>query len=190
MNTLLRNSLTLASLLIANQATAQITFYEEQGFAGRSFSTDKRIGNFERNGFNDRASSLVVQRDRWEVCEDAQFRGRCIVLRPGRYASLSAIGLNERVSSVRKVSKNAQIANYRYAPVPVADYERNASGQVTFYEHEGFAGRSFTTLEQNANFQRSGFNDRASSVMVLDGRWEVCEDTWGATAKSSRGGGR
>lgn len=126
MNTLLRNSLVLAGLLIANQAAAQITFYEGQGFAGRSFSTDKRIGNFERNGFNDRASSLVVQRDRWEVCEDAQFRGRCIVLRPGRYASLAAMGLNDRVSSVRSVGSDARIDDNRFAPVPAMthDYRR------------------------------------------------------------------
>lgn len=119
MNTLLRNTLMVAGLAIATQAVAQITFYEREGFAGRSFTTEKKVGNFERFGFNDRASSVEVLRGRWEVCEDARFNGQCIVLRPGRYPSLAAMGLNNRVSSVRAISRNARIADRRYAPAPV-----------------------------------------------------------------------
>ena len=101
MNAILRNALAVAGVAIATQAAAQVTFYEREGFEGRSFTTEKQVGNFERYGFNDRASSVVVVGDRWEVCEDARFGGRCVVLRPGRYASLAAMGLNDRVSSVR-----------------------------------------------------------------------------------------
>jgi len=118
MNAILRNALAVAGLAIATQAAAQITFYEREGFEGRSFTTEQRIGNFERYGFNDRASSVVVLRDRWEVCDDARFSGRCVVLRPGRYPSLAAMGLNDRVSSARTVSRNARIDDNRYAPAP------------------------------------------------------------------------
>ena len=52
-----------------------------------------------------------------------------------------------------------------------------AMAQVTFYEGEGFRGRAFTTSERVNDFSRSGFNDRASSVVVGNGRWEVCEDS-------------
>ena len=83
------------------------------GFQGRNFTTQQRVDNFERYGFNDRASSVVVMRDRWEVCEDAHFGGRCVVLRPGRYPSLAAMGLNDRVSSVRTVSASARIDDNR-----------------------------------------------------------------------------
>ena len=118
MNALLRTALAVAGVAIATQAAAQITFYEHEGFEGRSFTTAKQIGNFESNGFNDRASSVVVLGDRWEVCEDARFNGRCVVLRPGRYPSLAAMGMNDRVSSVRTVSRNARIDDNRYAPPP------------------------------------------------------------------------
>jgi uncharacterized protein YcfJ len=60
----------------------------------------------------------VVVGDRWEVCENAQFGGRCAVLRPGRYPSLAAMGLNDRVSSVREVGGNSRIDDHRYAPAP------------------------------------------------------------------------
>lgn len=169
MNALLKKALTVASVAIATQAVAQVTFYEQNGFQGRSFTTARQIGDLERYGFNDRASSVEVAGGRWEVCEDARFSGRCVVLRPGRYPSLAAMGLNDRVTSVRTVARNARIDDQRYAPAPVA-------AQVTFYENEGFGGRSFTTDRPVDNFRRDGFNDRASAVEVVGGPWEVCED--------------
>nr|WP_246265326.1 beta/gamma crystallin-related protein [Aromatoleum diolicum] len=166
----------VVGVLITTQAAAQVTFYEREGFRGRSFTTAEEVRNMERRGFNDRASSVVVERDRWEVCEDARFSGQCVVLRRGRYPSLGAMGLNDRISSARSVDRNAHVDDDRYAPVPVAPNDNNRVAQITFYEREGFRGRSFSTKEQIRNFERSGFNDRASSVTVSSGRWEVCED--------------
>lgn len=51
-----------------------------------------------------------------------------------------------------------------------------AVAQVTFYEHDNFQGRSFTATQRVGDFGRSGFNDRASSVVVAGERWRVCED--------------
>jgi uncharacterized protein YcfJ len=120
MNAVLRSALAVAGLAIATQAAAQIVFYEREGFEGRSFTTERQVGNFERVGFNDRASSIVVLRDRWEVCEDARFAGHCNVLRPGRYPSLAALGMNDRISSARIVSANARVDDSRYSPPPPA----------------------------------------------------------------------
>ncbi|MDD2917780.1 beta/gamma crystallin-related protein [Rhodoferax sp.] len=161
MKTYLKNALALAAIAAATQAMAQVTFFEQNGFRGRSFTTESQVNNFERYGFNDRASSVVVARESWEVCENVQFGGRCVVLQPGQYPSLAAMGLNDRVSSVR--------AARNMAPAPAAP-------QVTFYENEGFTGRSFTTDRQVNNFARNQFNDRASSVVVAGGPWELCEN--------------
>lgn len=161
MNTYLRNALTLTAVAFASQAMAQITFFEQDNFRGRSFTTENQVGNFERFGFNDRASSVVVTKDSWEVCETNQFGGRCAVLQPGQYPSLAAMGLNDRVSSVRAARNNA--------PAPVTP-------QITFYENEGFSGRSFVTDKLVRNFARNQFNDRASSVVVVGGPWELCEN--------------
>lgn len=171
MKPILKSALAAAGLVMATQAAAQITFYEHEGFLGRNFTANQQIDNFQRYGFNDRASSVVVVGNRWEVCDDARFNGRCVVLRPGRYPSLASMGLNDRVSSVRNVNPNARIEDNRYAPMPAP-----ATPQITFYEHEGFHGRNFTSNQEIRNFQRYGFNDRASSVVVLGDRWEVCED--------------
>jgi hypothetical protein len=134
MSPLLNTSIAVAVIALSAQAAAQITFYEDDGFSGRSFSTSRQVGNFDRAGFNDRASSVVVFSERWEVCDDAQFRGRCVVLRPGRYPSLSAMGLNDRVSSVRSVSRNTSIDDTRYAPAPETIYDNRRRNNERLFE--------------------------------------------------------
>jgi uncharacterized protein YcfJ len=131
-------ALTLVGLGLVTQAVAQITFYEHEGFAGRSFTTQSEIRNFDRNGFNDRASSVVVRSQRWEVCEDVRFNGRCVILRPGQYPSLAAMGMNDRVSSVRAINRSARVDEDRYSPPPPVsqdyrqrDNERLFQAQVT-----------------------------------------------------------
>jgi uncharacterized protein YcfJ len=123
MKLLLKGTLTMAGLALATQALAQVVFYEHDDFAGRSFTVETLNENFERSGFNDRASSVVVYRDRWEVCTDARFQGGCTILRPGRYPSLNALGLNDRISSVRPIEKNARVADNHYAPPPLPVYD-------------------------------------------------------------------
>ena len=135
MNGISRAAFAAFALVTATQAAAQITFYEREGFRGRAFTTDRQIGNFERFGFNDRASSVVVQGERWtrwEVCEDMRFSGRCVILRPGRYPSLGEMGLNDRVSSARAVYRQARVDDDRYspAPAPVYDYRRRNNERV------------------------------------------------------------
>lgn len=118
------------------QATAEVIFYEHDGFSGRSFTTSRGVENFERHGFNDRASSVVVMRERWEVCEDARYQGRCVVLRPGRYDNLSSMGLNDRVSSVRTVASAQRIENNRYAPLPTPVYDNRRRANERLFEAE------------------------------------------------------
>ena len=137
MNSILKHALVAATLGISAQAMAQVTFYEREGFQGRSFTADRQVRNFERSGFNDRASSVVVRAERgerWEVCEDVRFSGRCVVLRPGNYPSLAAMGLNNQVSSVRQISRNVAIDENRYAPVPVAAYDARRRGIERLFE--------------------------------------------------------
>ena len=110
----------------AAPALAQITLYEHDAYAGRSFTSQANVMDLHRSGFNDRASSVVVRSGRWEICEDAGFRGRCTVLRPGQYPSLTAMGLNDRVSSLRTIGSNTRVADERYSPQPAVadDYRR------------------------------------------------------------------
>ena len=133
MNWKLKAALGATTVLLATQATAQITFYEREAFRGRAFSTDKQVWNFERQGFNNRASSVVVDRGRWEVCTEARFEGRCVVLRRGSYDSLRGLGLDNEISSVRPVSRQANFTNEAPEPLPAPTYEyrRRPSERIT-----------------------------------------------------------
>lgn len=111
------------ALLAAGHALAQVTFYEGEGFRGRTFAANRTIDNFSNYGFNDRASSVIVDRGRWEVCEDAGFNGRCVVLRQGSYDSLRRLGLDNRISSVRPVADRREYANEAPEPLVAPNYE-------------------------------------------------------------------
>ncbi|MES3012999.1 MAG: beta/gamma crystallin-related protein [Pseudomonadota bacterium] len=121
MNKTLKLAAAVGVIAFAGTATANITFYEDPGFRGKSFTTTRTLGSFDRSGFNDKVSAVDVRGERWEVCEDPRFNGRCVVLQPGRYPSMSAMGLNDKLSSARPIARNARFDDDRYAPTPVYD---------------------------------------------------------------------
>ena len=123
MNLTLKTALAATITLFATQVSANITFYEHDGFRGRAFTTDRQVNNFGNQGFNDWGSSVVVDRGSWEVCTDARFEGRCVVLRRGSYESLSALGMNDQTSSVRPVSGRSNCQNEAPVPLPAPTYE-------------------------------------------------------------------
>jgi len=173
MKPVFKAALSVVAAVIASQALAQVTYFEHANFQGQSFTTDRPIKNLSRAGFNERASSVVVSggdRERWEVCENIRFGGRCMILRAGQYPSLSDMGLNQRVSSVKPVDRKGRDRAERMAPQPL-------TSQVTFYENEGFLGKTFSVEQPVEDFSRAGFNDRASSAVVLGQRWEACVDS-------------
>ena len=126
----LKSAFCIGALLFAAQAVqaAQITFYEGEGFRGRAFTTKRPVTNFKDDGFNDRSSSVVVDSGDWLVCDDSEYRGRCVLLRRGAYDSLRGLGVDNRISSVRQA--NGRHGNYVEAPArletPNYEYRRRA----------------------------------------------------------------
>jgi uncharacterized protein YcfJ len=131
MNRKLQIALAAAALAAAAHASAQVTFYEGESFHGRAFTASGAVNDFGHTGFNDRASSVVVASGRWEVCENARFNGRCVVLRPGSYDSLRAMGMGNRISSVRRANNRR---SYENQPEPMAqpnyEWRRRANERV------------------------------------------------------------
>jgi uncharacterized protein YcfJ len=135
----LKTALAVAGVALATQAAAQITLYEGEGFRGAAISADKAIWDFDPLGFNDRARSLVVNGGTWQVCEDAQFQGRCVVVQPGNYDSLRSMGMSERISSVRPLDSVARydqrydVPPPAYGPPPVAYESRSVVATAPAY---------------------------------------------------------
>jgi uncharacterized protein YcfJ len=170
MHAALKALLAVASLSVAAHAAAQATFYEHDGFAGRSINATSEIRSFGHHRFNDRASSAVIVGRPWEVCVDDDFGGSCVILPPGRHASLARFGLNDRISSARVVPPAAPIASQ--PPTPA-----RSEARIIFHEREGFDGRSFSTAGQVDSLSNSGFRGRAASAVVVGERWQVCSES-------------
>ena len=50
------------------------------------------------------------------------------------------------------------------------------AGEITLYENPGFQGRRMTLRGTTPDLDRTQFNDRAESIVVREGVWEVCTD--------------
>ena len=176
----LRHWPVLLLVLAASGAMAQaITFYENDNFRGRNFSQDGPIVDFQRFGFNDRASSVVIRRGAWELCSDARFGGRCVTLRAGSYPSLGAMGLSNRVSSARPAGGGGYRPPPPPAPMPTPPPRPpygGGSNAVTLFDGSGLTGERFRVNGDIANLDRTQWNDRARSMIVRQGRWQLCTD--------------
>ena len=155
----------LAATATAARA-AEITLYEHANYAGQQLTLRGWTREIASTGFNDRASSIVVVSGRWELCTDADFRGTCAVFTRGEYPVIDT-RLNDRISSAREVGSYAdRRGSYN-------DYGR---GAIQLFDEPGLRGRSLRLDADATSLGRSGFNDRAASVEVTQGTWELCAD--------------
>ena len=100
--TILKTTLGAIALACSGLAMADVTFYEYENYAGRSYTARDAVADFQHNGFNDRAQSLRVEGGTWMFCSDANLQGQCRTFTPGSYAELPG-ALNNRLSSGRRV---------------------------------------------------------------------------------------
>jgi uncharacterized protein YcfJ len=165
----IKTLLALSALALASHASAQITLYEGEGFRGRAFTTSEAVPNFARNGMNDRSSSVVIDRGRWEVCEDARFGGRCAVLRQGSYDSLERLGLENKISSVRPADRRRQYDREESAQMETPNYAWRRRANERVYEAPVTSVRAVmgTNASQHCWVERQQVSDnRGSSTNV------------------------
>jgi len=145
---------------------AEITLYQDANFAGRQLTLRGWTPDIAQTGFNDRASSVVVTSGRWEVCTDAAFKGYCATFVQGDYPVIDG-RLNDRISSAREVG------SYGERRGSYSDY---GHGAIQLFAERGFAGTSVQLAGDAPTLRQNGFNDRAASVIVTQGTWELCAD--------------
>lgn len=177
----MKAALRLAALLLALAARAAVAqgviFYEYQDFGGGSFGANDAIPDLANTGYNDRAGSLVVRSGMWQVCTDANYQGRCVTLQPGEYRDLASMGFAGNISSARPMGYGpAGAPEVGTKPVPAA----GAAGGPVVILFDDFqqAGRQFAVDGPVENLDRTGFNDRARSMIINAGRWELCRDAY------------
>jgi hypothetical protein len=140
---------------------AGLTVFRDSEFRGNSASIREDMPNLRSIGMNDRISSFkVAPGERWEVCEHANYQGRCVEV-SGEERNLANTGWNDKISSVRRLHGGS---SHR----PDDD-----GGYIVLYDEPRYRGRT-----KNIDGPRSSlkdFNDRARSITVGRGVWEVCE---------------
>jgi hypothetical protein len=80
---------------------ADLTLYSDGDFQGRPLNVVIDLPQLGRLNFDDRASSVVIEKGAWILCSGPDFTGKCVTLEPGRYGSLKELGLDKDVTSVR-----------------------------------------------------------------------------------------
>lgn len=181
----------LASLALSLAAVAayagEITLYTNDNFSGPSLQLRDTEPDLARRGFNDRASSVVVRSGNWEICEHANFAGRCMLLQPGEYARLE--GFNDQMSSLRELQRGGGRDDrggwgghdgrgdrgYRGDD----DYRKGWGGRrddaITLFAQADFRGRKVGLERDARTLDDYDFNDSAGSIIVNEGVWQVCE---------------
>ncbi len=83
-------------------SAADLTLYTDGDFQGRPLNVIIDMHQLGSMNFNDRASSVVIEKGAWVLCTDEDFGGKCVTLEPGRYGSLGEMGLDDTITSVRR----------------------------------------------------------------------------------------
>ncbi|MEZ5999920.1 beta/gamma crystallin-related protein [Hyphomonas sp.] len=149
--------------------------YSNAGFRGEAVRIDGAVPRLGRIGFNDRASSIVINRGVWEVCVDANFRGRCEII-DANTKYLNAYRLNDNISSIRPAGYDRDRRDDRWG-----DHRDGRRGDwgggrgVVLFPDSNQRGHAMEISRDVADLSHYRFNDRASSFYVSGGTWQVCE---------------
>ena len=140
-----------------------ITVFRDRNFQGPAATYTYNVPNLARTGFNNMISSIRVgPNERWEICDLPNYGGQCVVVF-GQESDLRQNGWNDRISSVRRV----QGGGGGIPPGP------SPSGSLVLFNSPNYRGQSATYNLATPNLY--GANNRAQSVTVSGGEWELCQ---------------
>ena len=141
-----------------------ITVYADAGFKGDNATFRSDQSDLGPSGFGNRISSLqVAPGEIWEVCQGINYGPPCQVF-SGNEADLRRRSWNDRISSLRRVRGRAGGGGF---PNP-------GRGRLVLYSDERFRGEAVPISGPTPSL--GSFNDKAESLRIDSGTWEVCED--------------
>jgi len=173
------------AVLASSAIAGEITLYQNRDFRGDTLTLRRAAPDLTRTGFNDRAASIDVREGVWEACSDANFRGNCTRLGPGRYDRIEN-ALNDRIGSVREVVGVSMAPAAAPAPVVTAPVVTapvvtapppvvaSEGPRITLFSQPGFAGSGVEITETHGNLQQIPTYSGAAAVIVYGGTWRLC----------------
>jgi hypothetical protein len=160
----------------------ELTLFSDSNFRGQRVTIDRDAANLGDYNFNDRASSVVVGSGTWLLCEHANFGGRCAEFGPGEYRELP--GFNDAISSARQVDRDRGGRGRWRDHDRDDDRDHDRGGwrggdrggpDVLMFAGPRFEGQPVELSQDMRSLSDVGFNDRATSIIIREGRWEFCE---------------
>jgi hypothetical protein len=158
----------------------ELTLFSDSNFRGQRVTIDRDAPNLSDFDFNDRASSVVVGSGRWLLCEHANFGGRCAEFGPGEYRELP--GFNDAISSARQIDRGGRGRWRDHDRDDDRDHDRGGwrggdrgGPDVLMFAGPRFEGQPVELSQDMRSLSDVGFNDRATSIIIREGRWEFCE---------------
>jgi len=146
------------------QGNEDIVLYAFANGTGGRRGYDGDVPNLVQEGFNDNTQSVKINRGRWQLCTDVDYRGDCRVYGPGEHR----LQVNfDKLSSFRRHGHGHGGGGWK-----------GTRQTVTLYEERDGRGRRKGFSEQIADLDAYGLNDRARSVKIRSGRWTFCTDAW------------
>jgi hypothetical protein len=148
-----------------------IAVFEDSNFRGRNATFRSDTPNIGR-AMNDRISSLRVARgELWEACEHENYRGRCQVF-SGSEPDLGRVRWNDQITSLRRVRGGGGGGGVR---PPFPGPGPGPIGRIVLFDDRRFRGQSLRLGGPAPSL--SGFQNRAESVQIFGGAWELCDET-------------
>lgn len=179
----------LASALLQVAHAGELTVFEHRDFRGNEVTLRQDARNFRDLDMNDSVSSMVVRSGVWEVCEHKDFAGGCAVFRPGEYADLR--GLNDKISSAREIIVRGGPRDrdgdgrpdwqHRDGRWQGGDHGGGEHGDdddgdaVKLFAGPRFQGEAVDIDDDVDTLRDEDFNDRAGSLIIRRGTWQLCE---------------
>jgi hypothetical protein len=117
-------------------------------------------------GLNDQISSIQIPSGEvWEICQDINYQNRCEVLNQS-VSNLGALGWNDRISSIRRLEGSGL--------TPRGTSGRfDSEPRLILYARPGYRGAARVMQDEIRNV--GAFGNRAASVEVRGGIWELCD---------------
>ena len=177
----------IATLVAATAAVAgavqaaELTAFKQPNFSGDALTLRNESGSLMNQGFHDQISSLHIKSGRWQACTQPNYQGDCVTLEPGEYRTLDQ-RLNHRIESIRPLVQVAEerrfdryASNDRYTRDSRWEGRRFAKrGAIELFARPDFGGRSAWVYEDTESLEGVGLDQRVSSLVIHEGRWQVC----------------
>lgn len=134
-----------------------ITVFKDRDFRGSSATYTRDMPSLASVGFNRNISSFRVgDNERWEVCDQPNYRGNCVAVY-GEESDLRRNNWDNKIASFRRVGGSPP------TPGPSNPY-------IVLYDQTNYRG-----LPTNYSAAASNLDRRAQSVTIGSGSWEFCD---------------